>query len=126
MTRSPLQLLDETLRRRDAAFKAGDLEATMALYRDDAIEIDPSGALHRDKEQIGKQIGFVFGLGLTARLTELARTVDLGHHTAVLVLDSLFTSPPTDFRQHFLTAQTLVFDGREWKILLSSNTMLPD
>ncbi|MBV2156627.1 DUF4440 domain-containing protein [Kitasatospora sp. SUK 42] len=121
-----VDLFDETIRLRDEAFHARDLEATMGFYREDALEIDPSGAFHRDKAAISAQIGMVFGLGLTARFVELARTVDLDHGTAVLVLDSTFESSPPGFRQHFLTAQTFTFDDGEWRLLLAANTMLAD
>ncbi len=125
MNADPAALFEATVRRRDAAFHAGDLETILRSYREDAVEIDPGGGLHLGREAIGAQLAFVFGLGLTARFTELERIVDPGHGTAVLVLDSTFTSASADFRQHFLTAQTFTFADGDWQLRLAANTMLP-
>lgn len=121
-----LAVFDETIRQRDAAFCSGDLATTMSFYRADAVEIDPSGALHVGRAAIEKQLGYVFGLGLVSKLRQLTRSVDPGRGLATLVLDSVFESGDGSFRQHFLTAQTFTLESGRWLLLLSTNTMLPE
>jgi ketosteroid isomerase-like protein len=117
------QRFDQTVRLRDEAFADRDLDALMAFYRADAVEVDPSGRTHLDRDAIETQIGYLFTIDFDAEFVELKRDVDCD--TAVLVLDSTFHLRATGTSQHFVTAQTFTFDRGRWSIQLAANTMLP-
>ncbi|WBB78713.1 nuclear transport factor 2 family protein [Micromonospora sp. WMMD882] len=114
----------DTVRQRDAAWDARDLDKLMTYYRPDAVEIDPSGAYHEDREAITEHLGMLFQLEFESVFTEQKRIVD-GCDTALLVLDSRFTAPAIGLDQHFVTAQTFTYEQGRWRLLLAANTMLP-
>ncbi|MEU4774231.1 nuclear transport factor 2 family protein [Micromonospora sp. NPDC023644] len=115
---------DHTVRQRDAAFAARDVDRLMTFYRPDAVEIDPSGAHHPDRAAITAHLTNLFTLTFESTFVERQRVVD-GCDTALLVLDSRFRIPEFGVDQHFVTAQTFTYERGEWKLLLAANTMLP-
>jgi ketosteroid isomerase-like protein len=114
----------ETVRRRDAAFEARDLPALMTHYRQDAVEVDPSGATHLNRAEIAEHLGGLFQLRFDATFVEIERVI-VDCDTALLVLDSTFDLPDLGVKQRFVTTQTFTEERGRWKLLLAANTMLP-
>jgi ketosteroid isomerase-like protein len=118
------QRFDQLVRQRDVAFQARDLRRLMPTYRQDAVEVDPSGTYLPGKARIEAHLTALFSLDFESTFIEYKRIVD-GCETALLVLESRFTGAAIGGEMHFLTTQTFTFERGEWRLLLAANTPLP-
>ncbi|WP_329106823.1 hypothetical protein OG792_02105 [Micromonospora sp. NBC_01699] len=118
------QRFDQVVRKRDVAFQARDLTRLMPTYRQDAVEIDPTGAYLPGKATIEAHLTNLFAVDFVSTFVEYQRIVD-GCGTALLVLESRFSNPAIGINMHFITSQTFTYERGQWLLLLAANTTIP-
>lgn len=116
--------LDDAIEAFDASFAAQRLDAYMAFYVTEAVQVDAQGQVFKGKEAIAEYIEAVMANDYTFSATVL-RTTRNGCHSAAVVEDSVFAIPAQGLTLHLIDGVSWVRDGDEWKVVQVQNTMVP-
>lgn len=126
-TRQKSAIISERADAWEEAFQAGNLEALVALYTDDARLLSPNARLATGHEAVRAVFGSMIEAGLTGELTTIESVVsgELGYHVGSYVLRTADDQPAD--RGKFIEIWRLA-DG-EWKIsndIFNSDLPAPD